>query len=125
MQSSIKLSLHDQVVGLVDDYLLLLFVLMQVAIILLHSARQFFQQVFRFLQLLPALLFELVPFLLACLFLLFFHLFLVELATPLLGPDDILEEVVAVLCVEGDCSVAFDLLVEALLRLFVLLGHQL
>jgi hypothetical protein len=43
MQSSIKLSLHDQVVGLVDDYLLLFFVVVQVAIILLHSTRQFLQ----------------------------------------------------------------------------------
>lgn len=43
LQSSIKLSLDDQVVGLVDDYLLLFLVLMQVAIILLHSARQFLQ----------------------------------------------------------------------------------
>lgn len=66
-----------------------------------------------------------MAFLLASLFLLFFHLLIVELATSLLGSDDILEEVVAVLCVEGDCGVAFDLLVEALLRLFVLLGHQL
>jgi hypothetical protein len=66
-----------------------------------------------------------MAFLLASFFLLLFHLLIVELATPLLGSDDILEEVMAVLCVERDCAVALDLFVEALLRLFVLLGHQL
>lgn len=125
LQSSIKLSLHYQVVSLVDDYLLLLFVLMQITIVLFHSARQFLQQVFRFLQFLPALFFELISFLLTSLFLFFFHLLIVELATSLLGSNDILEEVMAVLCVEGDCGVTFNLFVEALLRLFVLLAHQL
>ena len=56
-----------------------------------------------------------MAFLLAGLFLLFFHLLVVELATSFLGTNIVLEEVVAVLSVKGDCGVSLELFIEALL----------
>ena len=60
---------------------------MQRAVVLLHSPSQLLKQLLRLVQLLPSLLFEVVPLLLTGVLLLLLYFLLVELSAPVLGPD--------------------------------------
>lgn len=104
---SVKLGFDNDVVSFVDFNFDFLFVVMQGSIVVLDFLRQFLQQVLCLLQLFPPVSLEFGPFLLFELLLLSLYLFVVMLASSLLGSDHSFEIVPPLISIEGDCRLFF------------------